>query len=475
MRPGTNVAIQTQTPPITPPINTGTWFIAGITAQGPLAPQTCSSFQQWQQVYGQRGTNPIMSDSVETYFAEGGSQVITARVVGPASVAATITIPTSSLVVTADGPGTYANGWKVIVATVTGGYTLTLQDSASNVLEVSNVLVTTADAVAYGQTSQYVNVVASSATLPTAGTYTLASGADDNASITTAQYTAALALFTLDLGPGQVSCPGVTTSAVFTATAAHAFSNNRVAYLDLPDTNVAATLIGDAAPVTALGQQARRSALFTPWIDVAQATGQTTGLRAVPPSAFAAGKAARNDGVTGNPNLPTAGINGILSTPLALHATFNDTDRQLLNTAGIVVIKPLAGGFRVYGNVTAVNRLTDPLYFQLSNVRLDMAIVAEGQAIAEEYVFSQIDGAGLDAANFGNELVNMLTDWRDVKKALFIGADGSPAFTVDTSADINTPLTESQGQLVATIATVRSPGAEQVNLNIVRVSVAQGL
>lgn len=470
MRPGTNVAVQTQTPPLTPPINTGTWFVAGITAQGPIAPKTCSTFQQWQQLYGQRGTNPITSDAVETFFREGGSQVITARVVGPAAAFATITIPTSSLVVTAIGPGTYANGYKAIV-TGAGPYTITIQDSSSNVLEVSNSLATTADAVAYGQTSQYVTITASSATLPTPGTYTLASGADDNASVTTTQYANALALFTYDLGPGQVSCPGVTTSAVQTALANHAAAFNRVAYCDMADTGVVATLTGAATTITALGSVARVTALWAPWIDIQPVNGQT-GLRAVPPSAFAAARAAVIDAL-GNPNLAPAGINGILRSPTQVHNVFIDVDRQTLNTAGINLIRPMAGGFRIYSNVTAVNRLTDPLYYQLSNVRLDMAIVAQGQAIAEEFMFSQIDGLGLDAAAYGGELISMLTAYQ-TDGALFVGTDGL-AFTVDTSPDVNTLPSEAQGILIATIGTVRSPGAEQVNLNIVRVSVAQGL
>jgi hypothetical protein len=67
----------------------------------------------------------------------------------------------------------------------------------------------------------------------------------------------------------------------------------------------------------------------------------------------------------------------------------------------------------------------------------------------------------------------MLTNWLTLK-ALFIGANGT-AFTVDTASDVNTPATAQEGELLATIAYCRSPGAEQVNLNIVRATVAQGV
>jgi hypothetical protein len=476
MRPGTNVTIQNALPPTTPPVNTGTWFTAGVTSQGPVSPQLCQSFAQWQSVYGARGTNPILSDSVETYFAQGGSQVYTARTVGPAAISAFVLIPTSSITVTAIGPGTYANGFKVIVATVTGGYTITIEDSNSNILEVSNTLVTVADAVAYGQTSSYVIVTANGTAAPTAGNYTLATGADDVASITTTQYANSLALFTTDLGPGRVSVPGITTTAVLSAVAAHCATAGppgfRIGVGDLPDSNVAATLIGDVTPVTALGTQARYIGLLAPWMDIAPVSG-TAGNRGVPPSAFYAGLAAKNDGNTGNPNLPIAGINGILETAVAAHATFSATDLQSLNTAGVNVIKKVAGTFRIYGNVTAVNRISDPLYFQLSNVCLDMAVLAKAHGIQEEYMFSQIDGNGNDAAAYGGELTNMMSEWQTLG-ALFPNSAGV-FFEVDTASDVNTPVNEAQGILTATLAYARAPGAEQVNLGIVRASAATGV
>lgn len=476
MRPGTNQTVQPQFPPVTPPSDTGQWLVVGVTTQGPLTPQVCTNFAQWQAIFGQRGSNPLLSDSVETYFAEGGSRVVTARVVGPAAVAASVQLqdstPANSLLVSAVGPGAYANGYQIVVANVTGGFTITVLDANGTTLEQSNLLTSVADAVAYGSNSSTVTVVANGTQVPAAGTFTLAGGADDISNVATAQWQNALALFTSDYGPGQVSAPGITTTAVITAVTQHAAAFNRVAYNDLPDVAQAATLIGDASPITALGTAARRASLWTPWFDIAPVFG-STGTRAVPPSAFAAGRVAANDTATGNPNLAAAGVRGILSTPVKAHAVFSDSDRQNLNTAGINVIRSMANGYRVYGNVTAVNRLTDPLYYQLSNVRLDMAVQDAADAIQEGYVFSQIDGEGHDAADFGNELVQMMTTWQKLG-ALFVGSNGL-SFTVDYGPDVNTPVTEGQGELIATIAYVRSPGAEQVNLNIVRSTVEQGV
>ncbi len=482
MRPGTNVAVLTQTPPNTPPVSLSTWFIIGVTAQGPLTPQTILSFQQFQSVYGVRNTaSALMSDSVETFFKEGGGQCVVARTVGPAAVAAFVQLKDASagndLLVTAIGTGVYANGYKVVV-TGTGPYTITIEDSNSNVLEVSNSLTTVTDAVSYGQTSNYVTITANGANIPAAGTFTLAGGADDNSNITTTQYQNSINEFTYSLGPGHISAPGITTSAVQTALANHAATNNRIAFCDLPDTAFASsssatsTLTSDAAPITALGTVARQATLWAPWADIAPVVGGFA-LRQVPPSAFAAAAYSAVDQL-GNPNLAAAGVNGELSTPVDLRQAFADTDRQTLNSAGVNVIRAMRGGFRIYGFRTAVNSLTDPLYVQLPNVRLDMYIVWNGQNIEEEYFGSQIDGQGLDAARYGNALNLMLNDLYSPIGALY-GDTAQDAFSVDTGTDVNTPTSEAGGNLTATLAYRRSPGAEQVNLNLVRVSITQAV
>jgi hypothetical protein len=283
-----------------------------------------------------------------------------------------------------------------------------------------------------------------------------------------------------------VSAPGQTTTAILTAVANHATANNRRHFGDLADTanasssSATSTLTTAAATLaTALGVGTRETSLWAPWVDIAPVTGGT-GNRPVPPSALAAAAYAVVD-TLGNPNQAAAGVNGILSGILDVRQTFADADRQALNTAGINVIRPMgfppgANGFRIYGFVTLVNRLTDPLYYQLPNTRLDMYVRAHGEAIAEEYFGSQIDGQGLDAARYGNELTAMLASLYSIPGggALF-GATAQDAFTVDTGSDVNTPTSESMGNLTATIAYRRSPGAEQVNLNIVRVPITQAV
>ena len=47
--------------------------------------------------------------------------------------------------------------------------------------------------------------------------------------------------------------------------------------------------------------------------------------------------------------------------------------------------------------------------------------------------------------------------------------------SVDTGSDVNTITSEAAGNLTATLAYRRSPGAEQVNLNLVRVPITQAV
>src|SRR4051794_31065699 len=109
MRPGTNVTTQTAPPDLNAAPTTGTWFVAGIASQGPTGAQLVNSFQQYQQVFGQRGVTPLLSDCLETFFAEGGSQAHVSRVVGPAATAANVLLKDGSnnpsVGVFAKGPG----------------------------------------------------------------------------------------------------------------------------------------------------------------------------------------------------------------------------------------------------------------------------------------------------------------------------------------------------------------------------------
>jgi uncharacterized protein len=266
--------------------------------------------------------------------------------------------------------------------------------------------------------------------------------------------------------------PGATTAEVHAALCAHADANNRVAFLDLPDTDTVATLKTSATAVRQLGVQARKAALFAPWAKIGGLVAGTT--RTVPYSAVQAGLCARLDALTGNPNEPAAGENGRPEVVVDLTYDFTSKDdREALNDAGVNVARKVAGEVRTYGYRTAASKDAHPLHWQLGNVRLDMAVVARAEAIAERYVFRQIDGKGVQAAAYGGELAGMLAGFYRVG-ALF-GDTPDDAYRVDTSSAVNTPESIADGRLRAVLAIRRSPMAERAEVEVVKTAVTDAV
>jgi len=298
----------------------------------------------------------------------------------------------------------------------------------------------------------------------------LTGGTDDSGTATQTQWDAALGLFVRALGPGQVAAPGNTVAAMLTSLANHAQANNRFAIGDLANTTSKATLTSAAGVVTAL-VNSRHIMLLGGWeIIPALVAGAP---RTVPRSGTVMGLIARVDNDTGNPNVPAAGEAGdsVFATGLVYEPS--DADRQDLNALGVNLATNYYGAIRNYGYRTAASPVNLPNHWMASNLRLDMAIKAEGLADGEPFVFDQIDGRGHKAAEFNGVLTGkLLARYRD--GALFGDTPGQ-AFTVNTGPTVNTPARNAAGELWALIQARRSPFAELVNIEIRVVSIREEL
>lgn len=478
MRPGTNVANTTAVPPSTAPVNTGTWFTVGLAQQGPLTPVLITSFAQYQRIFGLRGTySATYSDAVEQYFNEGGSRCYVARAVGTAATTSVIilkdSVAATAMSFSASGPGLWGNTLKLVVAGTETAFTIVVQQTVNGVvetLETSPVLSSAAEAAVWSKSSLFVIGTVTGTKSPAAGTFALATGTDENASVTTAVFETCLKRFTQELGPGQVSLPGISTTVAIEALVKIAGEQRRAYCADAPNGASKATLKTLGEAIRALANNAARPGIIDgDWQQAPALTGGL-GFRSVPCSAYRAAKCAVND-VAGNPNRPPAGKNGILFGSLGKETAFTDPEVEELYLAGIMLCKVVNGQVRLYGFRTPVSPQTDPLYVQFNNIRTDMAITWKAFAIEEEYYASQIDGVGLDAANYANSLAGMLLPLYNLK-ALF-GKTPAEAFTVDTGLDVNTLAGGAEGTLNATLAYRRTPGADQVNLNLTRVSITQ--
>jgi len=272
---------------------------------------------------------------------------------------------------------------------------------------------------------------------------------------------AALPLFTYALGPGQVCAPGLTDPDTHKAVLAHIAATHRCALLDAPAGDAAAL----TTAVTALAgvEGVRFAALLAPTLTYPLADGSGATSDA-PYSGVHAGMIARVDALA-NPNQPAAGINGVSRLALGLTTEYSDDDREALNEAGVTLAKLVYGDVRTYGARTAAGP-DDTNWLWFANSRTVMAIAHRADAIAENYLFRQIDGRRQLFAALETELRGMLLEYFNIG-ALY-GATPSEAFDVDTGALVNTVDTIKNGEVHAVIRVKFSPTAEWVEIAIVK-------
>jgi hypothetical protein len=280
---------------------------------------------------------------------------------------------------------------------------------------------------------------------------------------------AALDLLTKDLGPGQVFVPGALgdDDAVRSGLLAHAAEKNRIALLHTaPDADVA-ELSAIAATLTA-DANARYGALFAPGGIFPGVT--ASDLRAASWDGAAAGIIARNDAQYG-PNDAAAGAHGLSRFAVDVAATFVDADRETLNGLGVNLVRSIYGQVQNYGYRTPAD--PDTGWGLLSNARLNMAIVAQLEAVAERYVFAQLDGRRVKINQFGADLVGVLVPFYE--SGQLYGTTAQEAFYVDVGQAVNTDATIAAGELHAVVGVRMSPFAELVEIEIVKVAADQPL
>lgn len=470
--PGTKITVGDGAAARSAAADSGTAFMVGLTDRGPIdAPVLVRSLTDAVTKLGERVTYGMIYDSLETFFREGGSAAYVGRIVGPGAVTATLNLSdggSDTLTVDAVSPGDWGNGLSITVTAggAGGTFVLTVKEGSETV-EVSPDLTDNTEAVAWAAKSSYIRLTDLAGGNPAvAAAASLTTGDDKRANITGTEIQAALDLFTADLGPGQVAYPGATDGTSHLAVAKHAAERNRVAILDGTDTPTGSTVIAQAAAVRADGN-GRSAGLFAPWATIPGITPGTE--RTVPYSAVQCGLIARSDGATGNPNLAVAGDNGTCRYATGLsQPAWSDTDREALNDGGVNVALVKNGEVKTYGNRTCANQVLEANWLQFSNSRLAMFIASKAEAIAEIYLFSQLDGRGIKVAEFAGDLQGMLLPLHQIG-ALY-GGTPEEAFAVDTGEGVNPPASLADGILSASISVRMSPAAERVEINITKVA-----
>lgn len=455
---------------------TGKWLVVGEAARGSTDTyEVVRNMTEFVAKIGARfTTSPLLYDSADEFFAGGGSVLIVARVVGPSAVKASFTLldatNASSLKVTADSPGAWANG-------ATGGLTVQVTHPSTGFAVVVAYAGTTvfttpefasvAEAVAWSfDNPSWVKLTdqASVAIPKVVAATNLASGADDRGSIVTASWTAALARLITDLGPGQVSAPGISTTAICQAVLDHCATMGRTPILDGPNSVVASDFSSVVTAVSGTGK--KRGAVYGPWAVIRGLTPTTT--RQIPYSAVQAAMTARSDGNGTLPKvgLPVAADNGFVADSslvqdLTVH--WDKATRDTLNAAGVNAarVSPATNRVQTYGNTTMANTGTEPAWVQMHASRVFMYAQARGNEISEHYVERPLDPDRKTINEYGSKLEAFLEDLRADEQIA-----NDPKTAVDVGLQVNTDTTIAAKELHARMGVKPTGAADTVYLNV---------
>lgn len=265
--------------PAAPGPESARFFIVGQTSKGlHAAPQIVTSIAAYEAAFGTRTGGTAMHDAATLALRTGVGELVVQRAVGPSPVAASASLDSGKIVVTAKEVGAHANTWTATWTAATSTLTIVAGSATETYVGAS------AAALILAASYSARIVVTSSGTLPSGdvAAVTLSAGADDFGSVSWATQ---LAKVSPDLGPGAVSVPGVAHGTVGVALGAHCATTSRIGLVTAAAGASEATLAAAGATVGGYAN-GEYLALVGPWVVVPDGAGAT---RTVDPTPFAAG------------------------------------------------------------------------------------------------------------------------------------------------------------------------------------------
>lgn len=471
--PGVNVTTATRTGPtavVTAP--SGQFFVAGQAERGSTTEATLLlGFADFEEYFGNRVTYSHLSDTVKTFFEEGGSKCYAVRVVGPSATKATVTLDDASsadtLVVTAENAGAWGADIDVVV---TGTTTKSIAIVYDGETKETFTGTTIAEILESAAGSRWVTITSSGSVsvnpLPANGTFSLVGGGDDRSNITATHYVNALEKFTINLGDGSVAIPGIGTT-VHAGLIAHASANRRIALLDHSETATTANLITAADAVNS-----EYAGLFAPWVQIST----TSGSRFIPPVGYIA--AVRNRAhVEAGPFRAAAGAIAVARFVTGLKYEYTRTEGDSLDAAKVNAIRIINNSVRNYG-WRSLSDDTDN-YSLLTGRDLLNRLVTESEKRLEQFVFQTVDGRGQLLSAINGTIVGIVEPYRQAG-GLFekFDADGNlvdPGYLVETGTTVNTLDNLANNEVKARLSVRISPSAALISVTIVKVGLLAGL
>jgi phage tail sheath protein FI len=196
-----------------------------------------------------------------------------------------------------------------------------------------------------------------------------------------------------------------------------------------------------------------RAAVYYPWIEIADMTGNNGRTRLVPPSGHMAGVYARTDATRGVHKAPA---NEIVRGVLGLEVVVTKGEHDLLNPIGINVIRTFPGrGIRVWGART----LTSDPAWRYINVRRLFSMIEHSLENGTQWVVFEPNDPFLWGRVRRDVSAFLTMVWRS--GALF-GLTPDQAFYVKCDEETNPPEARDVGQMVVEIGIAPVKPAEFV-------------
>jgi hypothetical protein len=474
--PGVNVSTATRTgPTAVVTAASGQFFVAGQAERGPADTATLlTGFADFEAIYGNKVSYSYLSDTVKTFFEEGGSKCYVSRVLGPSPTKGVRALvdravggaAATTLTLTAINEGAWSSDLSVVVSTagtqIDIYYDGDLKESftGATVAELTTALggsewVTATNAGNTGATP-----------LPLAGTFSLSAGTDDRSNIVTSNYTDALDAFAKELGDGSVAIPGI-GSTVHATLINHASANRRIALLDASET--AST---SALTTLADGLNTEYAGLFAPWVQI----NTDSGLTYIPPVGYIAAvrnRAHEEDG----PYRAAAGLIATARFVTGLKYDYSKAVGDNLDAAKVNAIRFINNTVRNYG-WRSLSDDTDN-YTLLTGRDLLNRLVTESEKRLEQFVFQTVDGRGQLLSAINGTIVGIVEPYRQ-KGGLFekFDVEGNiidPGYLVETGPNVNTLNNLAQNEVRARLSVRISPSAALITVTIVKVGLLAGL
>jgi phage tail sheath protein FI len=196
-----------------------------------------------------------------------------------------------------------------------------------------------------------------------------------------------------------------------------------------------------------------RAALYYPWIEIADLTGNNGRTRTVPPSGHVAGVYARTDNTRGVHKAPA---NEIIRGTLGLEVQVTKGEQDLLNPIGVNCIRSFPGrGIRIWGARTLSS---DPAWRYI-NVRRLFSMIEESIERGSQWVVFEPNDSFLWGRVSRDVRAFLTMVWRT--GALF-GTTPDQAFYVKCDAETNPPEARDLGQMVVEVGIAPVKPAEFV-------------